>query len=289
MPPRPRARVRSPFLQGIYDYTRILIGAALIAFAFNLFFLPNQIAPGGVSGISTIVTYTLGIEPAYTQWALNIPLFLMGLWLLGGLRYGVKTLVGTVFLPFVVFISRGWQVDVSDPLLGALFGGVLVGVGLGIVFQANASTGGTDLAAQVVQRFTNLSAGLCVGIIDGLVVLTSAIVFSIELGLYALISLFVISKTIDLVQLGIGYSKVAYIISDNEEKLQQAIFQSIDRGVTKLVGYGGYTKQSRSVLMCVVNQTEIAKLKQTARAADPKAFVIVTNASEVLGEGFKNT
>ncbi|WP_078392217.1 YitT family protein [Shouchella patagoniensis] len=276
-----------PLVLAGFHYVRILLGSAIVALSFNLFLLPNQIAPGGVSGISTIANYALGFEPAYTLWALNIPIFILGLLLLGGFQYGAKTLIGTLFLPLVVFLTKDWVVEVSDPLLGALFGGIGVGLGLGLVFLSNASTGGTDLIAQIVQRFTGLSAGVCVGIIDGLVVVTSAFVFNIELALYALISLFVTTKTIDLVQMGVGYSKIAYIISTQEEEVQKALFQSVDRGVTKLAGYGGYTNKARSVLMCVVNQNEVSRLKQTVKKVDPHAFIVLTNASEVLGEGFK--
>ncbi|WP_054704401.1 YitT family protein [Bacillus sp. JCM 19041] len=282
-----RRQEPKPLVAAGFNYVRILLGSAIVALSFNLFLLPNQIAPGGVSGISTIANYALGFEPAYTLWALNIPIFVLGLLLLGGFRYGAKTLIGTLFLPLVVFLTRDWVVEVSDPLLGALFGGIGVGLGLGLVFLSNASTGGTDLIAQIVQRFTGLSAGVCVGIIDGLVVVTSAFVFNIELALYALISLFVTTKTIDLVQMGIGYSKIAYIISTKEEQVQKALFQSVDRGVTKLAGYGGYTNKARSVLMCVVNQNEVSRLKQTVKKVDPHAFIVLTNASEVLGEGFK--
>ncbi|MEN0644710.1 YitT family protein [Alkalicoccobacillus gibsonii] len=271
----------------VIDYVYILSGSAIVALAFNLFLLPNQIAPGGVSGISTIVTNLTGIEPAYIQWSLNIPLFIAGLLLLGGLSYGMKTLVGTLFLPFVVFLTRNWDVGFTDPLLGAIFGGIGVGAGLGLAFRARASTGGTDLAAQILQKYTGLTSGFAVALIDGLVVISSAIVFGLELALYALISLFVTGKTIDLVQMGLGYAKIAYIISQHEEKVTQSILRDIDRGVTKLSAQGGYTSEERPVLMCVVNQYEVTKLKEVVRLADPNAFVIVSNATEVLGEGFK--
>ncbi|WP_100374022.1 YitT family protein [Bacillus sp. FJAT-45037] len=282
-----RREPRKPLTQSIIDYTYILLGSAIVALSFNLFLLPNKIASGGVSGISTLLTYTVGFEPAYTLWAFNIPLFILGIFLLGGFKYGIKTLVGTVFLPLVVFLSRDWSVGIEDPLLGALFGGIGVGLGLGTVFRANASTGGTDLAAQIAQKYTGLSIGFCVFVIDGLIVLTSALVFGLELALYALIALFVTGKTIDIVQMGVGYAKVALIISSHQEEVRQSIIKDVDRGVTKLSGYGGYTDAERPVLMCVVNQQEVTKLKQIVRAVDPKAFVVVTNATEVLGEGFK--
>ncbi|WP_078556961.1 YitT family protein [Bacillus alkalicellulosilyticus] len=277
----------NPKLQAVSDYAYILIGSAIVAIAFNLFLLPNRIASGGVSGISTITYDLFGIEPAFVQWGFNIPLFILGILLLGGMKYGAKTLVGTIFLPYVVLLTRHLEPATSDPLLGALFGGIGVGLGLGIVFRANASTGGTDLAAQIIHKYTGLSLGACVFILDGLIVATSAVVFSIELALYALIALFVTGKTIDLVQMGVGYSKVAYIISNDQDAVRQTILTDLDRGVTKLSAYGGYTEEERPVLMCVVHQNEVNKLKQMVKAVDPKAFVVVTNATEVLGEGFK--
>ncbi len=248
--------------------------------------MPNQIASGGVSGISTILKSVLGLEPAYVQWAFNIPLFIAGVVLLGK-QFGVKTLAGTVFLPFVVFLTRNWEPWTHDALLGALFGGIGVGLGLGIVFRGNASTGGTDLAAQIINKYTGFTLGRCVVMIDGLIVLTAAIVFDIEKGLYALIGLYVTSKTIDLVQVGFGRSKMAMIITNKQEEVRAGILHKIDRGVTKLSAYGGFTEHERPVLMCVVDQTEFTKLKQLVKTLDPSAFVVVMDAAEVLGEGFK--
>ncbi|WP_423799659.1 YitT family protein [Neobacillus sp. SAB-20_R2A] len=268
------------------DYLFVLVGAAIIAITFNVFLLPNQIASGGVSGISTILKSVLGLEPAYVQWAFNIPLFIAGVMLLGK-QFGVKTLAGTVFLPFVVFLTKGWEPWTHDALLGALFGGIGVGLGLGIVFRGNASTGGTDLAAQIINKYTGFTLGRCVVMIDGLIVLTAAIVFDIEKALYALIGLYVTSKTIDLVQVGFGRSKMAMIITNKQEEVRAGILHKIDRGVTKLSAYGGFTEHERPVLMCVVDQTEFTKLKQLVKTLDPSAFIVVMDAAEVLGEGFK--
>lgn len=277
-----------PKLEVIFDYIYVLIGSTFVALAFNLFLLPNRIASGGVSGISTITDATLGWEPAYVQAALNIPLFIAGVIILGK-HFGVKTLVGTLFLPFVVYLTRNMDPATTDPLLGALFGGIGVGLGLGIVFKGKASTGGIDLAAQIIHKFTGISLGLCVAMIDGLIVITAAIVFDIERGLYALIGLYVTSKTIDLVQVGLGTSKMAMIITSKENEVRQAILSEIDRGVTKLSGYGGYTDEVRPILMCVIEQSEFTKLKQLVKTLDRSAFVVVMDASEVLGEGFKRT
>ncbi|MDQ0254557.1 uncharacterized membrane-anchored protein YitT (DUF2179 family) [Evansella vedderi] len=283
----------SPMQRIVFEFGHVLVGSAIVAIAFNIFLLPNQIASGGVSGISTIFRFAFGFEPAYTQWAFNIPLFFAGVLLLGGslvgsIMYGLKTLVGTIFLPFVVFLTRDFEPATSDPLLAAIFGGIGVGLGLGIVFRSNSSTGGTDLAAQIINKYTGLSLGACIFIMDGMVVAASGFVFGFEYALYALIGLFTTGKVIDLVQSGLGYSKMAIIISDYEEEMKQGILTKVDRGVTKLVGYGGYTNHERPVLMCVVGRNEVTKLTQIVKTIDPTAFVIVSNASEVLGKGFKS-
>lgn len=275
-------------LTKIFEYILVLIGAAFVAISFNVLLLPNRIASGGVSGISTILYEVVGWEPAYVQWSLNIPLFIAGVLLLGK-HFGVKTLVGTVFLPFVVFLTKDWTPWTTDPLLASIFGGVVVGLGIGIVFRGRASTGGTDLAAQIIHKYSGLSLGTCVAAIDGLIVLTAALVFNVESGLYALLSLFATSKTIDLVQVGLGLSKMAMIITNKEVEVRQAILNKMDRGVTKLIAHGGYTDSERPILMCVFDHTEFTKLKQLVRSIDPTAFVIVMDASEVLGEGFKRT
>ncbi len=281
-----RNNQHTPKFASTLEYINVLIGSAIIALAFNVFLLPNQIASGGVSGISTILLSVFGWEPAYVQWAFNIPLFIAGVILLGK-QFGVKTLVGTIFLPFVVFLTKNIEPWTNDALLGALFGGIVVGLGLGIVFRGNGSTGGTDLAAQIITKYTGLTLGTSVVLIDGLIVLSAALVFDIERGLYALIALYVTSKTIDLVQVGFGRSKTAMIITNKQEEVREGILNKIDRGVTKLSAYGGFTDNERPVLMCVVDQREFTKLKQLVKSLDPSAFVVVMDASEVLGEGFK--
>jgi uncharacterized membrane-anchored protein YitT (DUF2179 family) len=270
----------------IMDYIYIILGSIIVAVAFRLFLFPNEIASGGVSGISTIVGHVFGVEPAITQWAFNIPLFIAGVIILGR-KFGAKTLVGTILVPLVVYLTRNMEPITNEPFLAALFGGVGVGIGLGLVFRGKASTGGTDLAAQIVHKYSGLSLGISVLLLDGFVVLSSAFAFNIELALYALISLYVTGKTIDLVQVGLSYAKVALIISNDPDKIRYAIINDLDRGVTRLSGSGGYTEDERPVLMCVVNQTEVTKLKELVRFHDPHAFVVVTDANEVLGEGFK--
>ncbi|MGG4412028.1 YitT family protein [Niallia taxi] len=271
--------------QILREYIYVLIGSAIVALSFNLFLLPNSIASGGVSGISTITASLFHWEPAFVQWAFNIPLFIAGVIFLGK-NFGIKTLVGTIFLPFVVFLSKDMEPWTTQPLLAAIYGGIGIGLGIGIVFKGKASTGGTDLAAQIITKYTGMSLGKSVALIDGVIVITAAAVFSIEQGLYALLALFITSKTIDIVQVGFGSSKMALIITEKQEDVREGILNKIDRGVTKLTAHGGYTDFERPILMCVVDQAQFMKLKGLVQSIDPTAFVIVMDASEVHGRGF---
>ncbi|MCS1394096.1 YitT family protein [Lysinibacillus boronitolerans] len=270
----------------IVEYVYVIVGAAIIAIGFNVFLLPNQVASGGVSGISTILHGLFGWNPGIVQYAFNVPLFIAGVLLLGK-KFGIKSFIGTITLPFIVLLTNSWEPWTDNPLLGALFGGIVVGLGIGMVFKGNASTGGTDLLAQIITKYTGLSLGTSVLLIDGVIAISAAIVFDLEKGLYALIGLYVTTKTIDIIQLGFSQSKMVYIITLKQDEVREAIYAEINRGVTKLPAIGGYTGEARPVLMVVVYQTEFTKLKQLIKSVDPSAFVIVSDAYEVLGEGFK--
>lgn len=274
-----------PLLHSI-EFSLVIIGSFFVAIAFNLFLLPNEVASGGVAGISTITKAVFGWEPSIVQWALNIPLFLAGVLILGR-KFGAKTLVGTIILPLFVYLTNQWPAATPDPLLGAIFGGMSAGLGIGIVFRGKASTGGIDLAAQILHKYVPLPLGICVALFDGLIVITATFVFSVEQGLYALIGLFVTSRTIDFVQVGFNRSKNVMIISEHVEQVRQALLEDVDRGVTVWNGEGGYTNESRKIIMCVVAQNEFNKVTQMVKRIDPGAFVVAMNASEVLGEGFK--
>ncbi|MDF2608322.1 MAG: hypothetical protein K0S34_2522 [Bacillales bacterium] len=270
----------------IMEYLYVLIGSTIIAVSFNVFLRPNEIASGGISGLSIITEAVFNWDPAFVQWSINIPLFFVGTLLLGK-QFGVKTFIGTIFLPLVIFLTKDLDAATNEPLLGALFGGIGVGLGLGVVFRGRASTGGTDLIAQILHKYTPISLGVCVALIDGLIVISAATVFTIEQGLYALIGLFVTSKTIDLVQVGVPHSKMALIITTKEKEVSDGILQEIDRGLTKLSGFGGYTSEKKLILMTVVETSELVQLKQLVKEHDPNAFIILMDATEVVGQGFK--
>ncbi|KZE44555.1 YitT family protein [Brevibacillus sp. FSL K6-0770] len=268
------------------EYGMLILGSLVLATSFNLFLNPNQIASGGVSGLSTILHNLFGLPPAIVQWACNIPLFLLGLKLLDR-QYSMKAAIGSVVLPLCVMLTSHLHPLTTNPLLASIYGGIGVGLGIGIVFRGRGSTGGFAIASQILHKYTGFSLGACVAVFDGLVILFAGIVFDPEKALYALIALFVTSKTIDIVQMGWNTSKVAYIISNETDSLRETILYDLDRGVTLLDGSGGYTGDARKVLMAVVSQSEVSKLKIMVRSVDPDAFIILCPANEVLGEGFR--
>ncbi|SES71127.1 Uncharacterized membrane-anchored protein YitT, contains DUF161 and DUF2179 domains [Salinibacillus kushneri] len=268
------------------EYFYVILGSFFIAASFNLFLLPNDVASGGVAGVSTLTEELFGWEPAFVQGFLNVPLFIAGVLILGA-NFGLKSFLGTIMLPIFVYVTRDWDPATLNPLLASVFGGILVGAGLGVVFRGRASTGGIDVAAAILHKFTGISLGICIAIFDGTIVTASAFVFNIEHSLYALVGLFMTSRTIDIIQVGFTTSKNVMIITDNLEEMRKTIFEEIDRGVTILRGEGGYTRENRSIIMCVVDQKEFTKLTKTVNKVDSEAFVIAMSAAEVLGEGFK--
>ena len=286
-PSKRKGRRFSKNARTVFSYAAMLVGAFFIAASFNLFLLPNRIASGGVSGISIILNTLAGIPPAYSEWALNIPLFIAGVLVLGR-PFGLKTVVGSIVLPLFVLLTSHWAPPTHDPLLSAIYGGLGVGIGLGLVFRGRGSTGGLDVAAQILHRVLGIRLGLAIAALDGLVILSAGLFISLENALYALIGLFTTSKTIDIIQSGLQTSKAAYIISRDPKRVSAAILHELDRGLTLLQGTGGYTGDERPVLLTVVGQSEVVRLKLLVRDADPDAFVIITNAAEVLGEGFRD-
>lgn len=265
----------------------ITLGSLLIALGLDMFLIPNRIAAGGVSGLATLIFYVFGAPVGITMLVINVPLFLASLRLLGA-RFGLNTLYGFLTLSlFVDALEPIIESPTQDPLLAAVYGGVITGVGLGLVFRAGGTTGGTDLAAQLLLKYYSTSSGQALLFFDGLVIVLAAFVFSTELALYALIAVFISSRVIDVVQEGLGYGRAAFIISDKGDEIAEAIMTRLDRGATFLEGRGAYRQQQKKVLLTVVNRSEITRLKVLVSEIDSTAFVVVANANEVLGEGFK--
>ncbi|AOV06814.1 YitT family protein [Sporosarcina ureilytica] len=268
-----------------FEYIQIIVGAALVGLAFNIFYLPARLAAGGVSGMSTILYELFQFNPAYVQWLINIPLLIIGV-IFVGREFGVKTFVGTLSVPLVIWLTGDMALTVENPLLSAIYGGAVLGVGLGIVYRGNGSTGGTTLIAQILKKYTGLSSGFSQLVVDGFVVVTSAFVFDFELALYALMSIYVTSKIIDFVQLQTSPTKLILIITDKDEKIQSIIKNEMNRGLTKVKTIGGYSNAEKTMVLCVVEQSEAVYFKKLLQEEEPESFVIFLNASEILGRGF---
>ncbi|WP_408955718.1 YitT family protein [Natroniella sp. ANB-PHB2] len=273
--------------QDIYDYLGITVGSILISLALVIFLVPNRIAAGGVSGLATVLYHLFNWPVGTVILALNVPLFILGVKELGA-KFGFKTLYGIIILSVATdLLAPHLSFVTDDLLLVAIYGGGLAGVGLGIVFKSKGTTGGTDLVAQIISKYTGLSAGKGLLIIDFFVISLAGIVFNIELALYALISLAITSTAIDLVQEGSNISKGAFIISDFAGEIKKEIIDELDRGVTILNGRGGFTEEDKDILLCIISRSEVSDLKNVVHTIDKDAFVIITEVREVLGEGFK--
>lgn len=267
------------------DYALIVLGTFLAALSLPQFFLPYDIAPGGISGISTVLASVLPLSVGTLSFMLNVPLFLFG-WRTVGLRFAVRSFIAMSLMS--LFIDLVPVRDVAgNAMLAAVFGGVLLGVGLGLVVRAGATTGGTDMAAKMIHnRIGFLSIATILFLIDGMVVAVAGLVFGMQAALWALISLFVSSRAMDTVIKGFNTAMQFMIISEDSEKIVRRIHTEIDRGCTRLMAEGTYSGLPVGTLLCVVSRTEAPRLKKLVAEVDPLAFVTVCDVHEVLGEGF---
>ena len=238
----------------INEYLLIILGCLMTALSFNFFFIPNEIAPGGLSGIATVLYYLFRFPVGVTTLALNVPLFLAGIRQLGG-RFGLRTLVATILLSVFIDLVKVPALT-EDSLLASIYGGFLMGIGLGIIFRMNATTGGTDLFAKIIhQYFPSITIAWVLFAVDFLVVLAAAVLLGPSQGLYAIVALALGAKVIDLVQEGLNTAKAFFVISDHAEAISKRIIEEMDRGVTLLDGKGAYTGNEKNVILCVVRRT----------------------------------
>lgn len=276
----------------IKEYFMIAIGTALIAFSVASIYDPSGFVTGGFSGLAIIVKQLTeelipgGVPLAVTNLLLNIPVFLIAI-RLKGWRYIVKTLFGTVMLSFWLGVLPVVPIAEGDFLLTALYGGIIMGVGIGLVFLSQATTGGTDLIAAIIQHFwRHYSIADIMQVIDAFIVLAGAYLFGIQMVLYAVISIYLVSKVSDGIIEGLKFSKAAFIITSKPDEVSQILMDDLSRGVTGLSAKGMYSGEKKNMLFCVVSRKEIVRLKELTLSLDPDAFVIVTDVREVLGEGF---
>lgn len=276
----------------LFEYVGITAGCALIGIGLVFFLMPNTIAPGGVTGLAIVVQELIGVSIDITNLIVNIPLFIAGIFLLGSV-FGIKTAYATIMLSafirlFIIIFGEGYILT-GDLLLSSIYGGVIMGVGVGFVFRSGGTTGGTDLAGAIINKyFPNFSVSKSMMILDLTIVIAAGFIGkNIEISLYSIIALYILVHMADFVVEGLNYSKAFYIISNHSNEIGKKINLELDRGVTALKGRGFYTGEQKDVLLCVVNRAQVARLKKLVYEIDDKAFLMVTTIHEVLGEGFK--
>ncbi|MBE5780873.1 MAG: YitT family protein [Clostridiales bacterium] len=266
----------------------ITAGVLIMAFSMSMFMVPNKIAAGGVSGFATVLHYVMSLPTGATIFVINLPLFLMAI-----RRFGKTFALITLYASFLTSIAVDYipvPVLTTDPMLASVFGGVVMGVGLGIIERNGGNTGGTYLAAKLLQQFLPfISVAWVMFFIDCLVVLLSALCFSWELGMFSMVALYVSTKVMDMIVEGPGSARMVYVISDQADAISRRIMDEMERGVTHLSAKGGYTGNEKGMIMCVLESNkELTRLKSIVKEEDLRAFVVVNTASEVMGEGFKS-
>ena len=275
-------------IQVLYDILVCIIGSALVGTALSVFTIPNEIAPGGISGLSTALAYMLGVRVSVLTLVLNIPIMLAAYRLLGK-RSFFYTLLSTALLSGFIELASFLPVYTGNILIAAVYGGVLSGIGIGILFLRNITTGGTDLIALMLHKaFPNVPNGTILAVIDGIVVLIAVLVFQkIEVALTSVLTIYFSSKVIDLIAQGVDYAKVIYIVTDKGKELSAVLNSSTDRGNTVIKAFGGYTGAEKQLVITVTRRNVLAQTLRLIHTTDPAAFTFVTDSTEVHGEGFK--
>ncbi len=268
-----------------FSYLQILAGCLIGAAAYPAFLIPNNIAPGGLTGVATILNYLFRWPVGTVSLLLNVPLFIIGYRSMGRI-FAFRSLVATLLFSVLIDVLPIGPVS-TDPLLGTLFGGVVLGAGLGLILRGGATTGGTDMIARMVHRkMSFISVGMFLFAIDCMVVLAAAVAIGTEQALYAFISIYVCSKVIDAVMMGFSGNKACFIMTSRWEEITRRLMDEVRRGVTHLDAKGAYTGRQQPVVLCVVSRQEIMAVKRIVQEEDEKAFMFISEAHEALGEGF---
>ncbi len=280
-----RKRIR----RKVQSYLMITLASLAYAAGISLFLDPNDLAPGGITGIAILIGRLTGAGTGMLILLLNIPLLILGVW-----KFGWKFILSTFYAIFAISVATDVLAPVGaltrEPMLAAVAGGTLVAAALGVVFRAGATTGGMDIVIKVLRlKFPHMRTGSLFMITDVIIASLSGFVFgNLEVVLFALIAIFVMSRVLDMVLYGMDEAKLLYIISDNPERIAGRILGEIDIGVTYLQGKGAYSSQKKQVIMCVTKKQQAPGIEVIVKEEDPHAFMIVTSASEIYGEGYKN-
>ena len=265
-----------------------LLGAAIMAMGTSLFLLPNQLSSGGFAGIATIAYYFLNIPMGLTIIVINIPLFIVAVHRLGK-SFFLKSLLGTISFSVFIDIFDKFTPLTNDRFLACIYGGIIIGLGTAIILNSNSSTGGSDLLSFIARTFKpDLRMSNIIIIIDTVIVILNMIFFKeIEIGLYSAIAIYLMGKIIDVIFEGIYFTKLLFIVSEKNEEIAKEVGEKIQRGATGIFGKGMYTGEEKLILMCAASRGDIARIKNIARKIDRNSFIIIANAREVVGKGFK--
>jgi len=276
----------------VRDYALILVGALFEAVSLRLFMIPAQLASGGISGISQLINHFTGWSIGLMVFIGNIPLFILGWRLLGGRRFAVRTLVAV--LAYSVFIEAVYWLPffpknglTNDLVLNTLYGAVLSGIGYGLVYRAQGTSGGSDILARILNRWRGIPLSQSYLMTDTLVILAAGFVFGWQKALYAIIVLYVSGLVVDSTLEGGGTVRTALVVTEKCQEMADRVLAEMERGVTILEGTGAYTGETRPVLYCVVTRSEVQQLKTIVHEEDPRAFMVIGAAHEALGEGFQ--
>ncbi len=284
--------MRGIFKSNIWSYVLIFLGTLLMSVSLNVFFEPNNIVIGGATGIGVIIKHLTkdffegGISLGVSNIIINVPLFIIAVKIFG-IKFVGRSVIATFILSFNLEATSWLPAFYGDFVIISVCGGVLSGIGLALILRARATTGGSDLAASLIQnKFKHYTVAGVMLVIDIIIIFCGYFVFGISATMYAVISVFITSKIIDAILEGLSFAKAAFIISDKSEQIYELIFKELDRGATSIYAKGMFTKKDKNVLLCVVSHKEVFKLKEIAKNVDKNAFIMVADVREVLGEGF---
>lgn len=274
------------------SYSMIAVGTFLVAIGYVMFISPDKIVPGGIYGISIMLHYILGTPIGLTALAFNIPLTLIGTKLLGP-RFGAKTVVAFIltalYVDLLSFFYGSEPLVAGETLVSSIFGGLFIGVGVALTFKAKATSGGSDVVAMILQKYTRLPSGQLMMMVDSTIVILSLVAFGDwRIPLFSWITIFVIGRVIDTVMHGFSYDKTLFIISEKHEEIRNSIIHDLKRGGTFLHGEGMYNHDRKQIIFTVVNPRELYLLEEYVHRIDPDAFIAVLDAYEILGKGFKS-
>lgn len=272
----------------LIDMIYLTLGCAIMAIGTAVFLLPNQLSTGGFTGIATIFYYLFHFSMGTVILALNIPFFILAFFKIGK-KLVIKSIIGTSLLSFFIDLFEKIPTLTNDRLLACIYGGIFIGFGLALVLKANASTGGTDLITYIARAYKPyMKTSSIIVVVDVIIIGLNVIFFKkVEIGLYSAISIYLMGKMIDIVFEGINFTKMVYIISQKYEEISKEIDKQLQRGSTGIYAKGMYTNTDKMMLMCVGARNEVARMKQIATQIDSKAFIIISNARETWGKGFK--